>query len=565
MIVSQALSPASIGVFYLNENMANVWQVIVVALMFFCTLLKRSLKQIQRCLCFKTSLNWVQFRQADSDAVEENSDNLQADVWRTNQEYRTYRHQSNGTMVMVQTSTHTFHVDLEKLADCSEYFRALSHSCMRETSEQLVHLDHVPSPVFHNLLQFCFLQRFCISEDLIGEHLRVSTYLLASGFTNRLLIALSQALTEHTCLGYLQLAEELCSEELQETVLTYLSKNLLERSHLCQGLDPHLKAKLLRLRSKGAPHLCCLRKENLTSRNDPETDAARKLFRLEEDQDYGKWSSLTDLPFCADKWCFTTAVLYNYLYLIWGYRHRVKRGYEFKMASFRYNPFTNQWVSTAPLIKHRRHFSTAVCEGRIFAVGGWYLDSLVTPDSSTGVYTAVERYNPWKDTWEFVSSLPLTDFQFSLSLSHDSPLTTSLGHCLYVLGNIQRTGEKLVLRYDTRQDCWCELLPTLTRTSADLPILNFLGAANSQLLVIGGNNSETMVTSFCVNSQKWGRIRAMERTTLIGQGTILHNEVYMSGMKDNSVVKLNLHSLSICPLPSLPVTTCYESVFHLYF
>lgn len=101
--------------------------------------------------------------------------------------------------------------------------------------------------------------------------------------------------------------------------------------------------------------------------------------------------------------------------------------------------------------QHRRHFSAAVCEGRIYAVGGWYLDSLVTPDSSTSVYTAVEVYDPWTDAWSFVSSLPLTDFQFSLSLSHDSPLTTSLGHCLYVLGNIARTGEKLVLRYDTRQ------------------------------------------------------------------------------------------------------------------
>lgn len=101
--------------------------------------------------------------------------------------------------------------------------------------------------------------------------------------------------------------------------------------------------------------------------------------------------------------------------------------------------------------QHRRHFSAAVCEGHIYAVGGWYLDSLVTPDSTTGVYTAVERYDPWADSWTFVSSLPLTDFQFTLSLSHDSPLTTSLGASLYVLGNIQRTGEKLVLRYDTGQ------------------------------------------------------------------------------------------------------------------
>ncbi|XP_051512132.1 kelch-like protein 42 [Myxocyprinus asiaticus] len=539
--------------------MDNLWQVTAAVLMFFHTWLKRCLKQIKSYLWFKTGLNLVHFGQAN--AVKDKCENLQSNV-RTDRDYSTYWHQCNGTMVMVQTSTHTFHVDLEKLAESSEYFRALSHSSMRETSEKLVHLEHVPSSVFHNLLEFCFLQRFCVPENLLGEHIRVSTYLLASSFTGRLLTALSQVLTEDTCLGYLQLAEELCSAELQETVLTYLSRYLLELPHLSKNMD---KAKLLILRSKGTPQLCCLRKENLISRNDPETDAARKLFRLEEEEDDGKWISLTDLPFGADKWCFTTAVLYNYLYLIGGCRHRVKKGYEFKMASFRYNPFTNQWVSTAPLIKHRRHFSTAVCEGKIYAVGGWYLDSLVTPDSSTGVYTAVERYDPWTDTWAFVSSLPLTDFQFSLSLSHDSPLTTSLGHCLYVLGNIQRTGEKLVLRYDSRQDCWCELLPTLTRSNADIPCLNFLGAAKRQLIVIGGNNSETIVTSFCVDSQKWSHIRTMEKTTLIGQGTILHNEVYMSGTKDNSIVKLNLNSLSIFPLPSLPVPTFYESLFHLYF
>lgn len=101
--------------------------------------------------------------------------------------------------------------------------------------------------------------------------------------------------------------------------------------------------------------------------------------------------------------------------------------------------------------QHRRHFSTAVCEGSVFAIGGWYLDSLVTPDSGTALYTAVERYDPWADSWAFVSSLPLTDFRFAVTLSHDVPLATALGHCVYVMGTVQRTGEKLVLRYDVRQ------------------------------------------------------------------------------------------------------------------
>ncbi len=54
-------------------------------------------------------------------------------------------------------------------------------------------------------------------------------------------------------------------------------------------------------------------------------------------------------------------------------------------------------------------------------------------------------------------------------------------------------------------DSWSELLPTLTRADADLPALYFLGATD-RLLVIGGNNSENVVTSFCVQSQRWGQV-----------------------------------------------------------
>lgn len=99
-----------------------------------------------------------------------------------------------------------------------------------------------------------------------------------------------------------------------------------------------------------------MRKENLTSWNDPETEAARHLFTLDGSEVTGDWHPITELPFMSDKWCFTAVILFNYLYLIGGYRQWAKRVWEFKMASFRYNPFTNTWVSTAPLIKvQERH------------------------------------------------------------------------------------------------------------------------------------------------------------------------------------------------------------------
>lgn len=113
-------------------------------------------------------------------------------------------------------------------------------------------------------------------------------------------------------------------------------------------------------------------------------------------------------------------------------------------------------------------------------------------------------------------------------------------------------------------DCWSELLPTLTRTAADMPSLHFLGSTD-RLIVIGGNNVETIVTSFCVETRKWGQIRSMEKTALIGQGTVYNEDVYMSGNQEDTIYRLNIRSLSLSTLPSLPVCTCYESLFHLFF
>ncbi|KAF6735056.1 hypothetical protein FQA47_002646 [Oryzias melastigma] len=177
---------------------------------------------------------------------------------------------------------------------------------------------------------------------------------------------------------------------------------------------------------------------------------------------------------------------------------------------------------------------------------------------------AVECYDPWQDTWRFVSSLPLTDFRFSMSLSHDVPLATSLEHCIYVLGNVQRTGEKLFLQYNTKQDSWCELLPTLTRTDAELSTLYFLGATD-KLVVVGGNNSNTMVTSFCVESKKWGQIRRAEKVAFAGQGSLMNDHLLMPSIEHSTVTQMDLQTLTITPLPPLPVSTCYDASFYLYY
>ncbi|XP_047207461.1 kelch-like protein 21 isoform X1 [Girardinichthys multiradiatus] len=505
--------------------------------------------------------NWI----ASTRIPHRRSCQADSEEWKTNEALRTYHlGDENGAKVTIQTSTHAFHVDLHKLSECSEYFRALSQSSMRETSESLINLDHVSSSIFHNLLEFCFNHDFKVPQEELGSHIQVGSYLLAEAFVSRCLLVLTHELSPSNCFSYLSLAQEIFCLELKNTVFTYLSWNLLELPHVLRCLSDEEREEVINLRVKGERCLCSFRKENLTSWNDPETECARRIFTMNGPEDSGDWHTLTELPFRADKWCFTAVVLYNYLYAIGGYRQRMKRGWEFTMASFRYNPLNNSWVATSPLIKHRRHFSAVACEGYIYAVGGWYLDSLVTPDSSTALYTAVERYDPWEDTWRFVSSLPLTDFQFTVSLSHDVPLTTSLGECIYVLGSIQRTGEKLLLKYNTKQDSWSELLPTLTRADVDLPTLYFLGAAD-KLLVVGGNNSENVVTSFCVKSKKWGQIHRAGKVSYAGQGTLVGDRLLMPSIEHNTVIRLDLQTLTIRMLPPLPVPTLYEAIFYLYF
>lgn len=92
------------------------------------------------------------------------------------------------------------------------------------------------------------------------------------------------------------------------------------------------------------------------------------------------------------------------------------------LFSFLWASINNHWNCRhfRCVFQHRRHFSAVACHGCIYAVGGWYLDSLVTPDSNTALYTAVERYDPWEDTWRFVagpqSALPQPVSQITTAL-----------------------------------------------------------------------------------------------------------------------------------------------------
>ncbi|XP_050808726.1 kelch-like protein 42 isoform X1 [Gopherus flavomarginatus] len=488
-----------------------------------------------------------------------------AEPWESSPEQRVYWSRGAGLpLITVQTDPCAFQVELARLAEESAYFRALARSQMQEAAERRLVLEHVPSGAFRAILEFVFLGHFGLGEEELLPAIQAASYLLVPSFLEQCWLALRTLLRPHNCLSYLHFAEAIGCPEMRAVLCQYLSAQLLELAPVTGQLAPALQEELAGLRTRGPQQLCVLRKENLRAPATPATEPLHGLYCLPLTQG-GTWHRATELPFRADKWSFSTAQLLNYLFLLGGYRERCgARGFAFRMAAFRYNPLAGSWQPTAPLLKRRRHFSTAVVGQRIYAIGGWYLDTLLAPDGGTALYAAVERYDPWSDSWAFVSSLPLTDFTFALSLSHDLPLCAAHAGSIYALGSVQRTGEKLLLRYDVGADTWQELLPTLTRADANLPGFYFLGGSEP-LYVVGGNAQENVVISFSPGARLWGPARSLPKCTLAGQGVALGSRLFMAAPELGTVLALELGSLSCCPLPAPPFPLSYEALFFLHF
>lgn len=62
------------------------------------------------------------------------------------------------------------------------------------------------------------------------------------------------------------------------------------------------------------------------------------------------------------------------------------------------------------------------------------------------------------------------------------------------------------------------------------------------------------------------QVRTAKKVAFAGQGTIVGDQaLLMSSIEHNSVIRMDLRTLSTRDLPPLPITTRYEAIFYLYF
>lgn len=62
------------------------------------------------------------------------------------------------------------------------------------------------------------------------------------------------------------------------------------------------------------------------------------------------------------------------------------------------------------------------------------------------------------------------------------------------------------------------------------------------------------------------QVRTAEKVAFAGQGTIVGDQaLLMPSIEHNTVIRMDLRTLSTRDLPPLPITICYEAIFYLYF
>ncbi|XP_061417629.1 actin-binding protein IPP-like [Lethenteron reissneri] len=515
-------------------------------------------------------------------------------------------------LVDVLASRRRFRLRRDRLCEHSEYFRALFRSRMQENEERTVDLSSVPCEILEPILDFVHDGRLALlTPDIVCECIETANYLVMPGLLKECGAYARGILDRRNCWSFLEFAESIACEEALAAAYSYLSSNFLELGNIGKRLPPEKVEKIRRLRTEGARHLCVLKKEcavpahlangsgrciyHLSVRADGDEasrggrfwDAGGTQTSVAGDRTPGSdgaaaagrssraWLRRSELPFASDKWNFSTAVLDNYLYIIGGHRHCQggSSRAEFRSLAYRYNPLTDTWAEVACMRKRRRRFSLAVARGFLFALGGWYLDALTSPDARTRVYSAVERYDPASDTWTFVSSLPFTDFTFSMTMTHDVPLAATLRDDVYAIGNIARTGEKLLLRYEVARDRWSEVLPTLTRAAVDLPALYCMVAAE-RLYVLGCNNDSSVLLSFSPQEGRWSRPALLPKLCLVGQGAAVvagadgnggPTAIAMPAPEQNCAVVVELETGAVQLLPELPFPPSHEAIFTLHF
>jgi N-acetylneuraminic acid mutarotase len=222
------------------------------------------------------------------------------------------------------------------------------------------------------------------------------------------------------------------------------------------------------------------------------------------------WTRKADMP--TPRLDLSSAVVDGKIYAIGGVSS--EPGSKLLSTVEEYDPSTNTWINKAdmPTARCGTSQSSAVVDGRIYVIGG--------AGRIPGGIPTVEEYNPATDAWTRKADMPTPRWDLSSAVVDGK---------IYAIGGARGdyTGRNVVEQYDPTTDTW-------TR-KADMP-LGVWGlcacVVNGKIYALGGrplNIAAPYVQEYDPSTDNWTRKADMPEPTSNMASFVLDNKIYVIG------------------------------------
>lgn len=407
------------------------------------------------------------------------------------------------------------------LAASSAYFRALFlHPDSKEMKESEVRLEDISCNAIESILNYCYTLELHLDPDNVREIILAANRLQVTVIQRMAVEFLSNSMESSNCLGIYSLAKHLGIIDLKDSSLQFCLDNFREVIQNEEFLE--------------IDDSCLF---DLVSNDQLDVDDEELLFEAvinwaQVDIDNRKQSLrklMSNIRFAtmdASKLVFLDKIYQDKDLSIY-FQEYVDQAKDFLLLTHYSNAKICQCqekisasIASGPelmtklgMAEHSTRWRNSLRrQQRIFAVGGWTNDR---PSEK------VEKYNPYTDTWQEVSSMNRPRCGIGVAI---------IGESLYAIGG--HDGNKYlnsVERYDIENDRWHEDVANMTveRTS-----FNVISLGN-QIFAIGGQISGPkacdVVEKFDVKTNTWTRCAPLLRKRLGASVAVLDGYIYAVG------------------------------------
>jgi len=196
----------------------------------------------------------------------------------------------------------------------------------------------------------------------------------------------------------------------------------------------------------------------------------------------------------------------------------------FKPAMSSTDVHSGYWVSKTPMQVARSGLGVATVNGKIFAIGGFVVNGVVTG--------ANEEYDPATDTWESKASMPTPRVHFATAVHKNK---------IYCIGG---TDDGVNEVYDPATDTW------ETKTSMPTP-RGFITAnvVNGKIYIIGGDSNKTINEVYDPETDSWATAASMPTGSWGYASAVVNNRIYIIDSNLNQIYDVETDTWSLGASP----------------